>query len=412
MMTKIGVTGAFGFLGANFVRALLEEGGLPGAPAGELRVVAFASRTRSNPLFEEKALRTRFDERVEVESLDVLDRAGMADKFAGLDYLAHFAGLVDYRASMKRRLWDVDVLGVKAVFDAALEAGVSKLLYVSSICVLGSGGAPGDWIPGNHCDETSTPYGDPDWPMSFASADDVLSAVDASLSGDYDFLRKSKVAYIDAKIAGWELSKLYARERGLPVVTIFPGTVVGAGDIHREMSKLVDAVWEGRLRLSLVGSTSFVSARDFAKGAALALAKGKIGEGYILSGRDEHNLSYSDYQDLVASLASVERRFVKRRPPAVPRDVLLLLASLAEVLAPNSGLTRALVLSGSLRNYPCTSAKACSELGYAPSASLEPAILECRRGSETARAASRRKREAARLLQATRQPAASLPRGA
>jgi dihydroflavonol-4-reductase len=383
MMANIGVTGAFGFLGANFVRALLEEGPLLGFPEGGPRILAFSSRTRSNPLFDPE----RSGGRVRVERLDLLDCAGLAGKFEGLDAVAHFAGLIDYRASMKRAVWDADVLGTKAVFDAALAAGVSRLLYVSSIAVLGSGRLSASRSPKGFCDEESLPYGDPEWPISFAAADEALAAVEATLAGDYGFLQRSRVAYIDAKIAGWELAKLYARERGLPVVTVFPGTVVGAGDLHRSMSMLVDSVWEGRLRLSLSGSTSFVTVRDFARGAALALSRGRLGESYILSGRDEHNLRYADYQDLIASLARSEGRPAKRKPPAVPRGIVLPLATLAELLVPDAGLTKAVAICGSLPNYPCTSAKARAELGYEPSASIEPAILECRRFSVARRSA-------------------------
>jgi len=384
MMTKIGVTGAFGFLGANFVKALLDQGGLPGFPEDELRIVAFASRTKANPLFDTSI----HGDRLRVENLDILDYGDLERKFAGLDAVAHFAGKVDYHTASKKSVWDTDVLGTKAVFDAALAAGISKLLYVSSICVLGSGGSDASGRE-RLCHEESLPYDDPSWPIAFSSPEEALAAVDASLEGDYRFLEKSRVTYIDAKLAGWELAKLYARERGLPVVTVFPGTVVGAGDIHFAISKLVDLVWEGRLRLSFEGSTSFVGARDFAKGAALALARGRIGEGYILGGRKEHNLSYSQYQDIVASLARAERWFAQRRPPVLSRGFLLALATAAEFVSPQGSLTRAFVLSGSLRNV-CSSAKARAELGYEPSPSLEPAILECRRFIEAGRATAKR----------------------
>jgi dihydroflavonol-4-reductase len=375
-MKRIGVTGAFGFLGSNFIKALLDDSRLPGSPEEAPEIVAFASRTRSNPLFDPSRERAR----VRVEDLDILDYEDTARKFEGLDAVAHFAGCVDYRPAAMRAVWDTDVLGSKAVFDAALAAGVSRVLHVSSICALGRA------APGRMADEESSPYGDPAWPSSFASAAEALAAVEASAAGDYRFLRRMRVAYLDAKLAGWELAKLYARDRGLPVVTIFPGTAVGAGDVHFAISQLVDNVWEGRLRLSFEGATSFVAARDLARGAVLALAKGRVGEGYALGGREEHNLGYVEFQDLVASLARAELWFAQRRPPVLPLGLLLALAGAAEIAAPKGSLTRAFVLSGSLRNV-CSSAKARAELGYAPGASLEPAILECRRFIEAGRAA-------------------------
>jgi len=373
-MNRIGVTGAFGFLGANFISVLLDGKRRLLYSGNDLSIVAFASRTRANPLFDSSE--------VAVESLDVLDFEDMVGKFSGLDAVAHFAGRVDYRPSSRREVWDTDVLGTKGVFDAALAAGVSRVLYVSSICALGGG-------CGGLADEACSPYGDPQWPISFASADEALAAVEASLSGDYRFLRGARVAYLDAKLAGWELAKFYARERGLDVVTIFPGTAVGAGDIHYAIAKLVKNVWEGRLRLSFEGATAFVDARDLARGAVLALTNGRAGEGYILGGRDGHNLGYAEFQDLVARLARSEGWFARRRPPVLPLGILLALASAAEFVLPNGSLTKAFVLSGSLRNV-CTSAKARVELGYAPVSSLEPAVLECRRFIEAGEAATRR----------------------
>jgi dihydroflavonol-4-reductase len=379
-LEKIGVTGAFGFLGSNFIAAMLDAGASASAGAGpeaggsDYEITAFASRTLSNPLFDRS--------RVRVESLDVLDAEDLARKFEGLDAVAHFAGRVDFRPRAKRALWDADVLGTARVFDAALAAGVSRLLHVSSICALGS--AP----CGSLLDETASPYADPLWPGSFASPAQALAAVGASIEGDYGFLRRVRVAYFDAKLAGWELAKVYAREKGLPLVTIFPGTAVGPGDLHQAVAALVDNVWRGRLRLSFGGASAFVDARDLARGALLALQRGRSGEGYIIAGRDEDNLAYADFQDLIGELARSEGWPAKRGPRVLPRGLLLALSRAAQVAAPGSTFSEAFVLAGSQRNV-CSSAKARAELGYSPSASLRTAILDCRRFGEAERAAAR-----------------------
>jgi len=109
----------------------------------------------------------------------------------------------------------------------------------------------------------------------------------------------------------------------------------------------------------------------------------------VIGGRDDHNLGYAQFQDLVARLARSELWFARRNPAVPPLGFLLVLAGATELAMPRGSLTRAFVLSGSLRNV-CSSAKARAELGYVPSASLEPAILECRRFME-ARWASRRR---------------------
>jgi len=362
---RIGVTGAFGFLGANFVSELVSR------RDPDLEITAFASRTRSNPLFP--------TERVRTESLDVLDEEDLSRKFAGLDAVAHFAGKVDYRKSARRAVWEADVLGAKRVFDAALAAKVKRLLYVSSISVLGE--------PAEGClaDERSLPYGNPRYPIGFTNPEEALKAVDDSLRGDFAFLGGIKVAYLSSKLAAWELVKEYSRERGLPVVTIFPGTAVGAGDIHHAISSLVDTVWEGRLGLSFRGSTSFVAARDLAAGARLALERGRQGEAYVISGRDGHNMSYPDFMSLVSTVARSRGGRGTGSPLVIPRGVALAAAAAAERVAPGIGLAQALVRAGTVRNV-CSSAKAMSELGYEPRADLSEAIAECRAFSLAIRA--------------------------
>jgi nucleoside-diphosphate-sugar epimerase len=326
-----------------------------------------------------------------VESLDVLDSGDMARKFAGLDALAHFAGRVDYSVRAKRAVWDANVLGTKRVLDAAIEAGLGRVLYVSSICVLGTEtqGEPG------LLNESDSPYADNGSLNSFASPTEALDAVDRSSRGDYSFLREVRIAYFDSKLAAWELAKTYARERGQDIVTVFPGTAVGPGDLHYAISRLVDGVWDGSLGSSLEGATSFVDSRDFARGAVLAMGRGRGGESYVISGRDEDNLSYGEFMSLVARVARDNggrpraRKPRARAPRAVPGGLALAAAAVAELVVPGAGLSRALVLSGTVRNV-CSSSKARAELGYEPGPDLESAILECRRFSEALRDAAAR----------------------
>jgi dihydroflavonol-4-reductase len=319
----------------------------------------------------------------------------MARKFAGLDAIAHFAGRVDYSVRAKRAVWDANVLGTKRVLDAAAAAGIGRILYISSICVLGAKarGEPG------LLDESGSPYAKTGSLNSFASPSEALDAVDRSSRGDYSFLREVRIAYFDSKLAAWELAKAYARERGLDIVTVFPGTAVGPGDLHYAISRLVDGVWDGKLGFNLEGATSFVDSRDFARGAVLAMAKGRGGEGYVITGRDEDNLSYGEFMSLVAGVARVARvarenggqpraRVPRARVPReVPGGIALAVAAVAELVVPGAGLSRALLLSGTVRNV-CSSAKARAELGYEPGPGLESAILECRRFSEALREAA------------------------
>jgi dihydroflavonol-4-reductase len=355
---RIGVTGAFGFLGANFVAHLLAQEPPPDV------IVAFYSRVRENPLFD--------PERTARFALDVRDPGDVLRKTEGLDVLVHFAGSVSYSRRRNRDVWDTNVLGARNVFEATLANGIRRLLYVSSINVLGAC-RTGTRI----ADESNDVYApDAGNPNSFLRAQEALAAVRSSARGDYSFLRKVRVAYFDSKLAGYELAQEYHRTRGLPVVVVLPGTAVGAGDLHYEISELIDRVYSNRLAATFPGGTSFVDAADFARGAALALEKGADGQSYIISGPDEDNLSYRQFMRRAAATARGGGRRVRTDFAVVPRWLALPAAAVMEGLLPGSSLTTALVRAGAM-THRFTSRKAVVQLGYSPARRLEQSIAEC-----------------------------------
>ena len=366
---RIGVTGAFGFLGANLVAALLDRGA-----AGD--VVAYSSRVVSHPLFDAR--------RVTRVPLDVLDAAAVRRETADLDLLFHLAGRISYARRDRRVTWDLNVHGARNVFEAALANGIPRVVHVSSVNVLGP--CPPDRP---FSDETSDPY-DPALrnPIAFRSAAEVLAAVDASVSGDYRFLRRVRIAYFDAKLAATELARRYHRERGLPVTIALPGTMVGAGDLHYAISALVERVYRGRIGATFPGGTSFVAAGDAGRGVLLSGARGTAGESYVISGADGDNLSYRAFMRLVARCARNAGRRVRQDFRVVPPRLARAAAGLAETLAPAGALSGGLARAGCV-THRATSAKARLAMGYEPRQSLERAVEDCWRfvqGLETRRA--------------------------
>jgi nucleoside-diphosphate-sugar epimerase len=359
---RIGVTGAFGFLGANLVSSLIAREPLIG------EIVAFSSRKSRNPLFD-PALTT-------VVPLDVLDGEDVQRKTRGLDALFHFAGKVSFARRERRATWDVNVLGARNVFEAALENRIFRVVYVSSINVLGACSA--DRLIADESNDVYAPEARN--PNSFHSSRQALAAVDSSAAGNYSFLEKVRVAYFDSKLASFELARRYHRERGLPVVIVMPGTAVGPGDIHYDISELIERVFTNRLAATFPGASSFVHSKDFAEGASLAWQKGRTGESYIISGRDEDNLSYRDFMRLAAGVARDQGRKVREDFVVMPRWLSLTAARLLEAAAPGSKLGStlgtALILSGSMV-HRFSSAKARGELGYAPRRTLEQSIADC-----------------------------------
>ncbi|MBI3637597.1 MAG: NAD-dependent epimerase/dehydratase family protein, partial [Candidatus Rokubacteria bacterium] len=119
-MTDALVTGGTGFVGANIVRALLDDG------AG-VRVLARRGGDR----------RALAGLPVEIVEGDLLDAASVARAVAGVKTVYHVAA--DYRlwARDPSVLFRTNVDGTRAVLGAAAEAGAARIVYTSTVGALG-----------------------------------------------------------------------------------------------------------------------------------------------------------------------------------------------------------------------------------------------------------------------------------
>ncbi|MEW5957745.1 MAG: NAD-dependent epimerase/dehydratase family protein [Chloroflexota bacterium] len=118
---KVLITGATGFIGGRLAERLaLEEGvqvrGLARTPAKGQRLA---------------------DLGVEIAPGDVTDPASLAAAMDGCHTAFHAAAWVSEGGS-KDQVWAVNVSGTQNVVDAALDAGLKRLVYVSSAAVYGS----------------------------------------------------------------------------------------------------------------------------------------------------------------------------------------------------------------------------------------------------------------------------------
>ena len=173
---KIFVTGATGFIGRHLVRRLVEEG-------HSVRcLVRKDSQTR---LLEDLGVRLVLG--------GVNDRAALDEGMQGCDWLFHLANLYSMWEPDRDRFTRINIDGTRNVLDAALDASIKKVVYVSTVAV----------------------YGKP--------AQNPI--VEQSSPGPRFFSEYARTKGIANEIA-WE----YQRRRGLPLVVLYPGIVLGAGD--------------------------------------------------------------------------------------------------------------------------------------------------------------------------------------
>jgi dihydroflavonol-4-reductase len=301
------VTGATGFVGSAVVRALLAAG-------HSVRVLARPGSDRRNLA----GLNVRLAE----GSLE--DSASLQAAVADCRFLFHVAA--DYRLWVRdpAAMLHTNVDGTRSLMRAALAAGVSRIVYTSSVATLG------------HRQE--------------GPADETTPSGLEDMTGPY---KRSKF------LAEEEVQRMI-REEGLPAVIVNPSTPIGPGDIKpTPTGRLIVEAASGKVPAYVDTGLNVVHVDDVAAGHLLALEKGKIGERYVLGG---DNL-------LLAEILATIARTVGRRPPVVklPRLPLYPLALAAEAWGRLSGVEPFLTLDGlKMAKWRMwfSSAKAERDLGY------------------------------------------------
>jgi len=233
----VAVTGATGFLGRYIVDVLLARGA---------RVIGVVRNPDRVPDLVRRG--------VELRRADLADRERLAAGFAGARALVSNAALL----SLGNRSWDeherTNVQGTRNVFEAAAEAGVERVVHVSSVAVYHGHRSPR--VAEDH------PQYTPDSRPTITNA------------------------YARSKALSEQLAWRLAQEHGLELTTVRPCAIYGAFDdnftaIFKWLARWPVTVMPAFSRLAVV------YAGDVAEAIALALEKPvAIGRAYNVTGDD------------------------------------------------------------------------------------------------------------------------------
>jgi dihydroflavonol-4-reductase len=302
------VTGASGFVGSAVARLLKAKG-------YHVRVLVRPTSPSGNIV----------GQGFEIVEGDMLRQASVRDAAKDARYVFHVAA--DYR------LWARDPeeivrnnrQGARAVMEAALEAGVEKIVYTSSVAALK--------------------------PIHNAAADETSRHTEQSAIG----------AYKRSKVVAERLVEKMILEQKLPAVIVSPSTPIGPRDIKpTPTGRIIVEAASGRMPAFVDTGLNLAHVDDVADGHLRALERGKIGEVYVLGGED---VPLKDMLGEIASLAG-------RKAPTInmPRAPLYPLAYAVETVAKVTGREPFMTIDGlrmSRYRMYFSSAKAARELGYA-----------------------------------------------
>ena len=268
------ITGGSGFVGAAVVRQLVQSGH---AVRALVRPTSAQTNLAGLP--------------VETVHGDLRDADSLARAMAGIRYLFHVAA--DYRlwARHPQHIVQTNIEGTRALMDAALRAGVERIVYTSSVATLKArpDGAPSD--------ETS--------PLDPAAA-----------IGAYKY----------SKVLAERLVERLVAERKLPAVIVNPSTPIGPRDLRpTPTGRIIVEAAAGRMPAYVDTGLNLVHVDDVAAGHLQALEKGRIGERYILGGQDV----------LLGDMLREIARQTGRSPPKLrlPRRLIFPIAYAAEAAA-------------------------------------------------------------------------------
>jgi dihydroflavonol-4-reductase len=300
------VTGGTGFVGANLVRLLLQQG-------YTVRVLA-----RSN-----SSLKSLQGLDLEIVNGDLID-PDLATKMQGCRYLFHVAAHYSLWRSDREKLLQSNVYGTKNVLANARAAGIERTVYTSSVAAIGVDGV----------------------------ANESYQSPPQKLIGAYK---------LSKYLAEQEAKK--AIEAGQNIVIVNPATPIGAWDAKpTPTGEIILRFLRRQMPFYLDTGLNFIDVQDVAWGHLLALEKGQCGDRYILGNQ---NMTLHNFLLLLESLTGLSAP-KQKIPRSIPLAVAWIEESLlAPVLKP-FGRTPSLAIdgvrmAGQMMYYD--SSKAITELG-------------------------------------------------
>jgi dihydroflavonol-4-reductase len=312
------VNGANGHLGNNLVRLLISKG---------VRVRA-SVRNNSN--------KRSFDGLdCEVVQSDITDKQSLVRALQGVNtFYAVGAAFKLWAKDPQKELYDVNLKGTRNMVEAAAEAGVKKIVYVSSIAAL-----------------------------NYAS-------IPVKESAGYNPDRRD--VYYNSKNDGEKLAFELAKKYNIEMVAVLPSAMIG-GEAFAPLNvsyNVLKLILQKDIPVETNIALNWVDVKDVAEGCFLAATKGKSGERYILANekcttiKDTTKIAQQLFPDLKIKL-----------PVAVPKMILFGIAGLMELASKINGRAPLLsikdiaMFSGLQQDFDGTKAR--KELGFNPKPSVE-----------------------------------------
>ncbi len=237
------VTGASGLVGSHLIKELIIQN----------KKVKAIYRS-AIPSFQDS-------DKVQWIQADILDIISLAEAMRGVDQLYHCAAMVSFSPKEKHLLNKTNISGTTNAVNAALDAGIKKMLYVSSVSALGR-------LRKN------------------VTVNETMNWTPETSNSEYG---KSK--YL-AEMEVWR-----GIGEGLDAVIVNPSIILGAGDWNKGSSAIFKNVYN-EFPWFTEGVTGFADVADVVKAMLLLMDSDITAERFIISAE---NVSYHQLFDEIAA---------------------------------------------------------------------------------------------------------------
>lgn len=307
------VTGANGHLGNNLVRLLISKG---------IPVRASVRNIKNKEPFAGL--------NCEVVQSDISDRQSLVNALQGVEtFYAVGAVFKLWAKDPKKEIYDVNLEGTKNIVEAAVEAGVKRIVYVSSIAALNYSTLP-----------TKESYGqNPD----------------------------RRDMYYNSKNDGEKLAFELAKKHNIELVAVLPSAMIGS-TAFAPLSvsyNIINLILKKEIPVETKITLNWIDVKDVAEGCYLAATKGKNGERYILA--NEKCTSIKETTQIAQELFP---ELKIKLPVVVPKPILFIIAWFMGIGSKISGKAPLLstkdiaMFSGLQQDFDITKAR--TELGFNP----------------------------------------------
>lgn len=277
----VGVTGANGFIGSHICNLLSSRGAIihafiyPGTERHSIKT----SIKRSNG---------------EIKEIDITKLNSLNGMFNDIEYLFQIAGTVAEWTYPLKKIFEINVMGVKNVHFMAKKAGVKRTIHTSSMAANGS------------C------------PSPYPAVTNEDACWDLQRTGPYS----------QSKHLGDRIAASYNKIGLYETIRIRPHQVLGWGDTGPSApGALVLQAITKRFPAYIDSVTQIVHVEDVAKAHILAMERGTPGSVYNIA--CETPITAYNFLEYICKVADV-------KPPApvsIPKGLLKIVASFSELLS-------------------------------------------------------------------------------